>query len=414
MKIIRLQASHVKRLSWIDISPDGNLVFISGKNAQGKTSVLDAFWLALGGGAATRAIENPIHDGETKASVTVDLGEIRVTRTWTLKGTRLAVSNADGSKVKSPQRLLDTLIGSLSFDPLKFISLSPKDQVTALLELVDLPFNPDEIEARRNAVFADRAQANLKVKNLQARFDSMPEPSAALPSCPVSTADLLDALRAETAQRARRASALENVRRHREAMIKAEEALDAARSLVAESEIVLHGLPSSDVDTDLIESRLEDVAAVNVAVAKAKEREDLRKELEVARGGAKALDDTLREIDETKAQGLKDAAMPIVGLGFNADGVTFQKQLLSECSSAERLRVGMSVAMARNPKVRVIRITDASLLDSESLALVKKMAEEKDFQVWLEVVDETGDVGYVIEDGQIVAENGVPRERVEA
>ncbi len=70
--------------------------------------------------------------------------------------------------------------------------------------------------------------------------------------------------------------------------------------------------------------------------------------------------------------------------------------------------MSMSMAMALNPKIRVIYIPDASLLDSENMALVKRMAEANDFQVWLEVVSEDG---VVIEDGEVVSVDGVACDR---
>ena len=57
--------------------------------------------------------------------------------------------------------------------------------------------------------------------------------------------------------------------------------------------------------------------------------------------------------------------------------------------------------MALNPTVRVLRVTDGSLLDSENLELLAELAREHDFQVWVERVDESGTVGVVIEDGQV-------------
>ena len=41
------------------------------------------------------------------------------------------------------------------------------------------------------------------------------------------------------------------------------------------------------------------------------------------------------------------------------------------------------MAMAMNPEVRVIRITDGSLLDSANMELIEQMAVDNDFQVWL-------------------------------
>jgi hypothetical protein len=45
------------------------------------------------------------------------------------------------------------------------------------------------------------------------------------------------------------------------------------------------------------------------------------------------------------------------------------------------------------------------VLDSAGMAVIEQMARELDFQAWIEVVDETGKVGVVIEDGQVAANN---------
>jgi hypothetical protein len=61
----------------------------------------------------------------------------------------------------------------------------------------------------------------------------------------------------------------------------------------------------------------------------------------------------------------------------------------------------LAIAMASNPKLRVIRIKDGSLLDDDALALVAQTAEQHDYQVLMERVG-TGDPGaIIIEDGQV-------------
>ncbi len=47
MQIISLQAENIKRLTAVEIKPDGALVQITGRNGAGKSSVLDAIWWAL-------------------------------------------------------------------------------------------------------------------------------------------------------------------------------------------------------------------------------------------------------------------------------------------------------------------------------------------------------------------------------
>lgn len=66
MKIIELRAENFKRLSAVRIRPDGSLFQIGGRNAQGKSSVLDAVQAALGGLEAVP--DRPIRNGAWHAA----------------------------------------------------------------------------------------------------------------------------------------------------------------------------------------------------------------------------------------------------------------------------------------------------------------------------------------------------------
>ena len=60
-----LFSNSLKRIKAVEITPDGNLVVIGGRNAQGKTSVLDCITYALAG--ASSHPDQPIRNGEDKA-----------------------------------------------------------------------------------------------------------------------------------------------------------------------------------------------------------------------------------------------------------------------------------------------------------------------------------------------------------
>jgi len=61
--------------------------------------------------------------------------------------------------------------------------------------------------------------------------------------------------------------------------------------------------------------------------------------------------------------------------------------------------------MAMNPKLRVIRITEGSSIDSKHMKIISDMAADKDFQVWIEKTNETGELGIFIEDGMVKKNN---------
>jgi len=158
MKILRLTAENILKLKAVEITPDGNTVIISGKNAAGKSSVLNAIWLALGGGEASRAIEHPLRLGEAEGEVELDLGDIIVRREYSGDRSRLIVENKAGARFGSPQGMLDELIGRLAFDPVAFSQLDGKKQVEALRQVTGLDFTG--LDRERLEVYNDRNMVN--------------------------------------------------------------------------------------------------------------------------------------------------------------------------------------------------------------------------------------------------------------
>lgn len=421
MKIVSLTAENYKRLRAVHITPDGNVVVVAGRNAQGKSSVLDSIWAALAGAAGAKDTPQPIRDGEDRASVTLDLGELRVTRTWHGDKTTLKVESADGAVHKSPQTMLDSLIGRLSFDPLAFAQQDEKAQRRTLMDLLGLDFA--DADAERLGVFEHRTNINRDVKRLDAQLDGLPPITPGTPDVEVDVAALTTRISDGLAVEQRRVSLsqrysdlkaehdrrLERVAELRRQADEIEADVTANRATLEEFRREAQSLVVPDV-TGLRE-QLTGAETTNRAVRAAADRRRLQTERAIMAGEAAALTERILNLDDAK-QHLIAAAMadaPVAGLSFDDDGVTYQSVPFRQCSAAERLRVSVAMAMVMNPTIRVIRITDGSLLDRENLALIEQMADAHDFQIWLERVDETGTVGVVIEDGEVATPADRPR-----
>ncbi|MGP9682035.1 AAA family ATPase [Brachybacterium sp. AOP3-A1-3] len=395
MKIIELRATNVKRLKAVHITPDGTLQVVGGRNAQGKSSVLDAIWLALGGGKAGKATTVPIRDGEDHASVTLDLGELVITRTWTGSNTALKVTSAEGASFSSPQKMLDALVGQLTFDPLEFTRLSAKDQRDALVGLVDLPIDLDELDRQRAGLFADRTAVGQEGKRIG---DVKVDPN--LPEAETSMSDALAALR----DAERKSDEANQVRANLEAaettVEQLKESLAKAETYAAQCQSDVDGLGDTPDPAPLaarletLEEENQRIRANNTARARAAEQEQLR---EKYAGLTQAID----SLDEAKRDALAAAEFPVDGLGFDETGVTYQGVPFSQASSAEQIRVSLAMAMAANPKLRVIRILDGSLLDDEAMTAIREQVAERDFQLWIERVGDADEGAVIIEDGSI-------------
>jgi len=129
-------------------------------------------------------------------------------------------------------------------------------------------------------------------------------------------------------------------------------------------------------------------------------RERLAADAAAATEESKRLTAEIGALDQAKEDAFAQAQFPIPGLSFGDGCFLFNGVPLAQASSAEQLRTSMAIAMASSPKLRVIRITDGSLLDDASMAEVERMAEENDFQVWVEQVGEKVG-GIIIRDGKV-------------
>ena len=68
------------------------------------------------------------------------------------------------------------------------------------------------------------------------------------------------------------------------------------------------------------------------------------------------------------------------------DGIVIDGIPLDQRPKSERIRFGLDVVAAMNQVLRVVRIEDATELDSESRAAIERWAAENDLQVWEEIV----------------------------
>ena len=424
MKIISLQAENFKRLSAVEITPDGHMVEITGRNGQGKSSVLDAIWAALNNAGLDLA--KPIRKGAKSAVIKLDLGNLKVRRTFTEAGAYLTVETEDGAKYGAPQTVLDKLLGALTFDPLAFIRLKPKQQFEELRKIVKLDVDLTEHAKLDKADFDARTEINRQAKLKRAAVDAIivPEGVAEDDDGPTPTNHLLDELaqvgefnanierrkerRAEVTKSIddgmQRIATLETERNNLFARLKvidqgieeAKEANLANQKRLDEAEPLPQPKDATEVRT-----RLEALEAKNRALETRNRRRAVEAEAVALEGQAEALTAAMNDRAAIRKKAIETAEMPVKGLGLGDDAVTFNEIPLEQASSAEQLQVSMAIAMAANPKLRVIRIQDGSLLDPDSLATIGKMAEENDYQVWIERVDTSGKVGFVIEDGHI-------------
>lgn len=433
MRIIGLHAENIKKLKVVDIDPDKTLNKLTGPNASGKTSLLDTIAITLSGDVL-KTVSEPLRKGTEKGVGQVVLGETgepvyTVTRTFTSNDkSYLKVESPDGAQYKSPQGMLNKLIGNLSFDPLAFSNLKDKEQVGTLLKLVQLPLDLDKWAEDRKQIFDERTAVNRGVSDLHGQVKGFPEFPADLPSEEIAAASILKEQReaqgviafnndrrkllhtreknVEELQH-RRASIVDRIEQFKVDLAAAEEGLvDINKTLECEQQgadnVAEEVRALVDPDLTVFDQRITEVEGVNRLVRSKQQKTAVEEKLTLAQNRSKTLTDRLTAKDEEKLGALRSVKMPIEGLTFDDNGLFYNSVPFNQCSSGERLKVSTAMGMALNPRLRVMFIRDGSLLDNKHREVLRQMALDNDYQLWMEITDDTGKIGLYFEDGELV------------
>jgi DNA repair exonuclease SbcCD ATPase subunit len=448
MRVLGFLLENFMRVRVVEIKPTRRVTIVSGKNGQGKTSLMHGLMATLLGKRATT--EKPVRNGAKNASGTLWVGdgehELVITRTINKdRSQSLRVEPAKNGRItgdpfKSPQEVLNALVGEMAEDPLAFIGMAPKEQIEVLRRVskVDCDFEALNTENKRD--FDERTAVGREVRRIEGELrgmtvqaglpaEKMDEEAVRLKLHQASDANAqaqaLDRAKSEIGRKVDAAArnvvvargdlgeCRRQIARLREQMIEAEEreqrqAKDLAKA--TEDLNIIQGVwevaPAGHiVDVSVIAAELENVQLVNREIDKRVRREAVEDLLRTEQRKSMDLTRAIEARDEQKAQALRDAKMPLDGLTFDEESVLFKGIPLTQLGEAEQLRVSAEIMMAGEPKLRILPIWRGEALDDDNVAMLDQLAEAHDFHVLMLKVDSTGSVGIVLEDGEVKAVN---------
>lgn len=443
MEIIELRAENYQRLRVVTIRPDGRpVVMLTGKNGQGKTSVLDSIMFALKGtevftknhkdrktiirnGAESMLCRLKMRDGSNQ--------EVTVTRRMGQAGNQPALTIEANGRETTPQKFLDNMLGALTFDPLDFIGMEPEQQVSELKKLSHVTVDFAALDAANEEDYKERVLIGREIKTLEGQLAGMTVITP-LPKAKIDEAAIFEKLNkaAETNARAqelnrekqqlgtqaallvvdmtKKESELEFI----EAEIKKLQTQAAARraeikNLEAEqkkAEKAFRLAPAGElVDTVALTDELQSAQRTNRAIDTRDRFDSIKADLTRKEIAYQKLSDQMSAREARKTEAVAKAKIPVPGLTFDSTTVKYNGTAIGNLSGGEQLRVATLIGMASNPKLRVICIRNGESLDEDGLAAIAALAEEHKFQVWMARVDSSGKCGIVMEDGMVIADN---------
>lgn len=419
-KIINAKIHNFMGVSDIQIAPNGKSLIIGGANGQGKSSLIKAL-MVVGGKKLVPA--RPVKDGAGKAEVEIEIetAKGRFVATFEAKADRvskLTVENEEGMRTSSPQTFLDSLFSGSSFDPGAFKSEKPTDQKETLLKLVGLDFSG--LDRDYESVFAERTVLNRELTYSTAQLDKLeffPEITGR-----VSQAEILkqiEIIRQQADDRRRVVTEIETLeledsrldKRATEIVteikrlekelenISAEQIAGGERKLRSLSQLSEMPKPTREQYEEL-QAKLANAEEHNTKAQTNELYNETKLRIKEKEASIERANKRLFEIRNAKAEAISNAKFPILGLGFDETGVTYNGRPLAQASEAEQWKVSLAIGFALNPD-GVLFMPTTGGLDKNSRVKLIEQAEELGVQLILEVIDEPDDVSLVVEAGRI-------------
>ena len=443
-KITGFSIADFKRVRLVEIRPSENgLTILGGRNAQGKSSCLDAIAYALGG-EMFRPTDINNHEGDKNAVIRVEIDGLIVERA----GKNAALKITDARGMRGNQTLLNDIVGKFALDLGSFMRATDAEKAKMLLKMFpELEKQLAEMKEKSEEIRMVRADLNRDIKRYQFQFDDMPY-FEGLPESEIGAAELMEKLAVAHADEREllekenqlQATAakltesgnliltaekkLEDARnelidfensievRRNELKKKIGDAQDFISGLLQDRETIRKEYSALMSDVESRRRAVEGVAAgiqaeisgideKNFRIRKNLEKKALFEKLSDLRKNAAAKTEMLENLDRYRTKILQDAELPLPELSITDDGDLLYRGMKWDCmSGAERLKVATSICMKSKPECGFVLIDGLEAMDPQTLAEFSEYLAQNNMQGIGTIVGENA-ATVIIEDGKI-------------
>lgn len=422
VKINSLELENVKRVKAVKLQPTENgLTVLGGKNAQGKTSVLDAIAWALGG--EKKRPSEPHREGSmTNPYLRVELNNgLIVERAG--KNSSLKVSDPSG-KLGSGQSILSSFVSDFALDLPKFLGMNNKEKAAQLLKIIGVGDKLDEMDKKEEALMNRRREiGRIRDQKVGAAkdmtwWDGVPE-------TPVTASELIQeqqAILARNGENQKKRNHLNEIRAKGEQLNREIAAVEHQISELTEriaeySKIVENKkkeleqtkndekIATTDVSqlvdesTAELEAQLAEIDAINAKVRDNLAKQKAQEEANEYERQYTSLTGDIENIREARMKLLDGSKMPLDGLSVEDGELIYNGQKWDNMSSAEQMIVSTAIVKELKPECGFVLLDKLEQMDVDTLNEFGSWLEAQGLQAIATRVSTGGECSVIIEDG---------------
>ena len=405
MKINKLEIENVKRVKAVKIEPTANgLTIIGGKNNQGKTSVLDAIAWALGGDRYRPSQAQ--REGSVippNLHIVMNNGLIVERRG---KNSDLKVTDPNGKK--AGQQLLNEFVEQLALDLPKFMEATSREKAQTLLQIIGVGPRLADLERQEKELYNERTYIGRTADQKEKYAKEQPY-YPEVPSVPVSASELIRqqqeilAQNGENQRKRERHHQLEqeyqSVTEQIQALLAKQGQLEADLKIARETS---EGL--TDRSTAELEENISNIEEINRKVRANLDKDKAEEDAKGYREQYKRLTAQIEEIRSQKTDLLKEADLPLPGLGVEDGELVYHGQKWDNMSGSEQLKVSTAIVRRLNPNCGFVLLDKLEQMDLDTLHEFGQWLEQEGLQAIATRVSTGGECSLIIEDGYVAGQ----------
>ena len=405
MKINKLEIENVKRVKAVKIEPTANgLTIIGGKNNQGKTSVLDAIAWALGGDRYRPSQAQ--REGSVippNLHIVMNNGLIVERRG---KNSDLKVTDPNGKK--AGQQLLNEFVEQLALDLPKFMEATSREKAQTLLQIIGVGPRLADLERQEKELYNERTYIGRTADQKEKYAKEQPY-YPEVPSVPVSASELIRqqqeilAQNGENQRKRERRHQLEqeyqSVTEQIQALLAKQGQLEADLKIARETS---EGL--TDRSTAELEENISNIEEINRKVRANLDKDKAEEDAKGYREQYKRLTAQIEEIRSQKTDLLKEADLPLPGLGVEDGELVYHGQKWDNMSGSEQLKVSTAIVRRLNPECGFVLLDKLEQMDLDTLHEFGQWLEQEGLQAIATRVSTGGECSLIIEVGYVAGQ----------
>lgn len=405
MKINKLEIENVKRVKAVKIEPTANgLTIIGGKNNQGKTSVLDAIAWALGGDRYRPSQAQ--REGSVippNLHIVMNNGLIVERRG---KNSDLKVTDPNGKK--AGQQLLNEFVEQLALDLPKFMEATSREKAQTLLQIIGVGPRLADLERQEKELYNERTYIGRTADQKEKYAKEQPY-YPEVPSVPVSASELIRqqqeilAQNGENQRKRERRHQLEqeyqSVTEQIQALLAKQGQLEADLKIARETS---EGL--TDRSTAELEENISNIEEINRKVRANLDKDKAEEDAKGYREQYNRLTSQIEEIRSQKTDLLKEADLPLPGLGVEDGELVYNGQKWDNMSGSEQLKVSTAIVRRLNPECGFVLLDKLEQMDLDTLHEFGQWLEQEGLQAIATRVSTGGECSLIIEDGYVAGQ----------